>query len=35
MYKVARHDFYLIFNNTLANFPCINIVIVENNKYKH
>lgn len=33
MYKVAWHDFYLIFNNTLANCPCINIV--QNNKYKH
>lgn len=33
MYKVAWHDIYLIFNNTLANYPCINIV--QNNKYKH
>lgn len=32
MYKVTLHDFYLIFNNTTANYPCINIV--ENNKYK-
>lgn len=33
MYKVARQDFDPIFNNTVENFPCVNIV--ENNKYKH